>query len=128
MSADVLGLLGGGVVLATGFSWFRLIQRVAVPDNRLPWLAAMAVGVALGAGAFVNGPGWLGAIAGGFALLVGGMFIGLRFISAQPVTTPAVAVGQPIPDFTLPDHRGEAFSLSQISGKPFLLKFFRGHW
>ena len=33
-----------------------------------------------------------------------------------------------IPAFSLTDHRGEAFSISELAGKPFLLKFFRGHW
>jgi peroxiredoxin len=39
-----------------------------------------------------------------------------------------VALGQPIPEFTAPDAEGQPFALSSLHGRPYLLKFFRGHW
>lgn len=128
MNADMLGLLGAGVALGGWIVWFRLMQRVSVPDNRMPFLLAMAIALALGAAALASGPGLIGKIGAGFALVSGGIYLGLRTQSAQPSTTPVPSVGAPIPDFTLPNEAGESFMLSSISGKPYLLKFFRGHW
>ena len=41
---------------------------------------------------------------------------------AEPV------VGAPIIDFTALDDRAVPFELGSLRGKPYLLKFFRGHW
>jgi peroxiredoxin len=30
--------------------------------------------------------------------------------------------------FSAPDADGREFDLSSLAGRPFLLKFFRGHW
>jgi len=40
----------------------------------------------------------------------------------------AVRVGGPILDFSAPDENGEPFALASLRGRPYLLKFFRGHW
>jgi hypothetical protein len=128
MRGDLLGLLALGVVLATGVVWFRLIQAVRIPSNRLPFFAAMGVGVVLGIAAFGQGTGVLGGLAAGLAILAGGVFLGLRLQSTQDVREPAVRVGGPILDFSAPDERGEPFDLASLRGRPYLLKFFRGHW
>jgi hypothetical protein len=128
MSGNFLGLFAAAVVVATGILWFRLIGAVRVPRNRMRYFGAMGIGVALGLAAFASGVGIAGGIAAGFAVIAGGFFVGLRLQSRQDAREPAVAVGTPILDFTALDDRGEPFSLSSLADKPFLLKFFRGHW
>ena len=39
-----------------------------------------------------------------------------------------VQIGGPIIDFTVAVANDESFELGSLRGKPFLLKFFRGHW
>lgn len=40
----------------------------------------------------------------------------------------APQVGQPAPEFTIPDPSGGTWSLSAFQGTPFLLVFYRAHW
>jgi hypothetical protein len=40
----------------------------------------------------------------------------------------APQVGQPAPDFTVPDPSGGSWSLAAFKGTPFLLVFYRAHW
>ena len=128
MSGDLLGLAAAAVVVATGVVWFRLIDAVRIPRGRAQYFAAMGLGVALGVAAFVQETGIFGAIAAAFAILAGGFFLALRLQSGQDAREPAVKLGEPILDFTAPDDSGESFELASLRGKPFLLKFFRGHW
>ena len=128
MSGDLLGLAAATVVVATGVVWFRLVKAVRIPRVRAPYFAAMGLGVALGLAAFVQGTGLFGAIPAGFAILAGGFFLALRLQSAQDAREPAVELGQPILDFAATDDRGGRFELASLRGRPFLLKFFRGHW
>jgi cytochrome oxidase Cu insertion factor (SCO1/SenC/PrrC family) len=128
MGGDLLGVLAFGIVVVTGVAWFRLIKAVRIPSNRLAFFAAMGVGVVLGIAAFGQGTGVLGGLAAGFAILAGGVFLGLRLQSTQDAREPAVRVGGRILDFSAPDERGEPFDLASLRGRPYLLKFFRGHW
>ena len=128
MSGNLLGLLAAAVVVATGFVWFRLIGAVRIPKLRAPYFAAMGVGVALGVAGFAQGVGIAGGTAAGFAIVAGGFFVALRLQSAQETHPPAVKVGDPILDFTAADDQGKPFELASLHGRPFLLKFFRGHW
>lgn len=128
MSGGVLGLAGAVVVAVAWVHWWRLLQAVRVPHRRAPHLAVMALGVVLGVAALARGPGPVGGVAAGLAILGGGAFLGLRLQSAQDRHGPAVAVGDPILDFSAPDANGEPFHLASLRGRPFLLKFFRGHW
>jgi cytochrome oxidase Cu insertion factor (SCO1/SenC/PrrC family) len=88
------------------------------------WAATLALGIA----AFASGAGWLGGVPAALGSLAGGFMLLIRLGSPQAKNPPAVAVGGKILDFTAPDENGAPFSLSRIAGKPFLLKFFRGHW
>ena len=128
MSGDVLGLLGAGVVVATGYGWFRRIEAVRIPRNRGVWFGAMGVGVALGVAAFAVGTGLAGGLGAAVAIAAGATFLGLRLQSTQQARVPHVKVGGPILDFTAPDENGSPFDLGSLRGRPFLLKFFRGHW
>ena len=128
MSGVLLGWSGAAIAVGLFAYWSRLMKRVAVPDQRNGYLAAMGLAVVLGIAALVQGAGWLGGVPAVVAILAGGMFLGLRLQSSQAATTPAVSVGGPILDFSATDENGDAFALSSLAGKPYLLKFFRGHW
>jgi cytochrome oxidase Cu insertion factor (SCO1/SenC/PrrC family) len=128
VSGDRLALLALLVALVAGAEFGRRIRRVSVPARRiafdLAWLAALA----LGAAAFARGTGWAGALAAGTACALGAVMLLLRLQSAQLALVPRVAVGLPVLDFSAPDEHGRPFSLASLAGRPFLLKFFRGHW
>ena len=124
----MLGILGLAIVLAAGLRWFSLMKQVAIPRNRAAYLAAFTVGGGLGVAAIAQGAGWVVSIAGGFAAFGGFMFLALRAQSAQKPNRPAVEIGGPILAFSAPDENGVDFDLSNLKGKPYLLKFFRGHW
>jgi hypothetical protein len=58
-------------------------------------------------------------------LLAGYVFV----LSEQlPGTAGVVAVGAPAPDFSLTDQSGATVSLSDFSGRPLVLVFYRGFW
>ena len=115
------------IVVVTAY-WLKLAGQVNLPDNRGPYVAAWIAGVLLGVTALIMGSGWIGGIAATLAILVGSMLTYFFAISAQRVGPDAIAVGEPLRDFTAVDMHGNPFQLSSISGKPLLIKFFRGHW
>lgn len=123
----MLGLLGLLIVGMTGFVWFRLIQNVAVPRNRLPYQAGFVGGGLIGLVALYQG-GALSMLAGGVAALAGLGFGALRLQSRQQPNTPSVGVGDLMLAASAPDENGVDFNLSSLRGRPYLLKFFRGHW
>ena len=48
-------------------------------------------------------------------------------VAEKTGTTPAV--GEKIPNFELPDHRGRPFNLArELEGGPIVLVFYRGDW
>jgi hypothetical protein len=128
MSGTILGISGFIVVVGAWAIWFALLNSVKVPRMRWPFVAAMLLGVLPAIAAFFRGAGSIGGTAAFIAILMGGMFIVLRLQSAQAGNAAAVIVGGPILYFTALDDQGEPFNLASLLGKPFLLKFFRGHW
>jgi hypothetical protein len=123
-----LGTVGGLLEVALWAVWFRLLNQVRVPADRRPVLAAHAAALVFGVAAFALGTGALGALFAAVAILGSVSFLGLAAQSAQRRQPPAVAVGDRIIEFSLPDPEGRPFDLATLRGKPFLLKFFRGHW
>ena len=128
MSGLFLGLLGAAIVLVAGGRWLRLMRQVRIPADRRPYLVASGAGALLGMAAFALGGGAVGAVAAVLAICAGLAFLGLSAASAQARMPPAVAVGDAIVDFVATDDQGRQFALASLRGRPFLLKFFRGHW
>ena len=128
MLGTTFGLMGGLLELALSAQWLWLIRRVRIPADLRPTIAAHLIALALGAAAFLLGASLLGRVLAGVAIGGAGVFLALQTQSRQGRQTPAVAVGGRIVEFTLPDHEGRPFHLATLRGKPFLLKFFRGHW
>jgi hypothetical protein len=127
-AGDLLGIASLLLAVGTAVRWFRRAFAVRIPDDRTAWLVTFGAAAVLGIASFAAGNGTLGGIAAGFGLGIGGSMLGLRAISRQDDKRPAVAVGGPILDFSAPDENGEPFELASLRGRPFLLKFFRGHW
>jgi hypothetical protein len=128
MNGTTIGLAAGGLELAVSAVWFHLLRRVRIPDDRRPFLAAHATALVLGVAALLLGAGTLGTVFAWFGIVGAAVFIGLAAQAGQLRSRPAAVVGGPIVDFVLPDHTGKPFDLATLRGRPFLLKFFRGHW
>jgi hypothetical protein len=108
--------------------WFRSIQAVRIPKNRIPFLATWMIGALMGVVALSSGGGWLVGIPATLAVL-GGLFFTLSVgISAQRVASDVITVGSMLPEFTAQDENGEPFSSASLAGNPVLIKFFRAHW
>jgi hypothetical protein len=128
MSAALLGFLGLALAAVAGALWMRAIRDVRVAERRPLVLALVAAGAGLGALALLAGPGLAGGVAAGLALGLGAVFLALQILGKQPRAAPAISVGRPILDFTAPDADGRPFASAGLRGRPYLLKFFRGHW
>ena len=128
MNGLLLGFASLAVALANGAWFYRRMQRVALPQNRIAhellWGAALALGVA----ALASGVGWLGGVPAALGALLGGALLLLRLGTPQAKNTPHVAVGGKMLPFVAPDENGARFDSGSLAGKPYLLKFFRGHW
>ena len=90
--------------------------------------AVMILAVLLAAAGFSLGPGIIGYLLGGLALVPALLFLLGTLTSGLPAQRPAVAVGDIAPDFALLDAQGREFRLSALRGAPVLLKFYRGYW
>ena len=99
-----------------------------IPADRRAFVACWLVGAALGVLALVQGAGWIGGALAGIAAIAGTVFSALVYVSPQKVAADAIRVGERLRDFTALDENGNAFAIATFSGKPLLLKFFRGHW
>ena len=128
MSGGALAILAVvGLVLTGGF-WFYRMNQVRTAEVRSLVIGLMGVVGLLAIASFASGPGLPGGIAAGFALLASGFFLALQLQAGQSTAPPAVQVGGPILDFQAVDDRGASFDTAGLRGKPYLLKFFRGHW
>ena len=128
MSGTLLGVMAATLVAGAGASWLRRMQAVRLPRNAAPYLVACALAAGLGVAAFIVGTGVAGGIAAALAIGGGSAFLALYSASGQRREPPAVAVGGPILDFVASDDSGRPFALASLRGRPFLVKFFRGHW
>jgi len=91
---------------------------------------ALATGLAVLAVSRARARRWPAWLALGFTslVLVGGAWF--NFVGARVPDTPTTfKVGDPAPDFTLPDASGRPVTLADYRGqKPVVLIFYRGYW
>ena len=123
-----LGFAAFGVAALTMIAWFRQINQVDIPENRIVFVLFFLVALALAVSAFVMRTRWFGAIPALLAVVIGGFFPFSMTISRQEVATTGIQVGQTIPHFRALNRSGEWFDSASLEGKPVLIKFFRGHW
>lgn len=128
MNGSTLAILSVTVLLATGIRWLMLMQRVQIPSDMRAFVAANVAAVALGIASLVAGVGLVGGFAAALSIAGGLAFLALYAASGQVAAKPAVSIGGPILNFTAVNDDGDQFDLASLRGRPFLLKFFRGHW
>ena len=129
MAGRLLSLASLAVALAGAIGYFSLLRVPSIRNHFGLALAALGVSVLLAILAMGMRRGLLPVIALAVSALLfgGGAFFLFRF-SRLP-TGVKVAAGQPAPDFTLPDARGQAVTLSSFRGqKTVVLVFYRGYW
>lgn len=128
MNGAILGLLALALLAQAGYVWVRSIREVRTGERRVFVVLVVVLGVGLGVVGLANEPGVFGGIPAGLAIALGVLFLLLQLLGRQSRRVPAVAVGGPMLDFTAPDAEGVPFRLASLHGRPYLLKFFRGHW
>ncbi len=128
MDGQLLGLLAFVIVAGAGLRWYSLIQQVAIPRNRTLLYGFFGVGAFFGLLALFSQPGFVAGTLAFIALLAGAAMPLLRLRSGQAKNEPAFPVGSTIPFFSATDDHGRRFESTWLKGKPYLLKFFRGHW
>ena len=127
MSGALLAILAAVVMGTAGLRWLALMRAGRIPRDATRYLASSALGTLLGVAALLRGAGVLGGVIAALAALAGAAFLALYAASGQRRGA-AIAVGDRVLDFTARDADGRSFALSSLAGRPFLLKFFRGHW
>jgi len=120
------------VVLALGaIAVYVALLRVTVVRNHPElYLLAFAVAAVIAAAATWRAARWPNFVALGLSvvlLILGGYF---NFALARIPPAPAVLrVGEPAPDFTLPDATGAPVNLASFRERtPVVLVFYRGYW
>ncbi len=123
-----LGLIALMVAILTVILWFRQVNLVALPQDRTWFVIAFAIAMLFGGAAFICKTRWFGAVPAIAGFLIALFMVGTIYISPQQVAENPIKVGDTIPAFVALTDTGERFNSSSLSGKPALIKFFRGHW
>ena len=118
-------LLALGTVVA-----FVALLHALIPLRPVWYLSAIALATVLATAALWRGRHWLTLTAFTLCVLLLGFATFFNFVATRvPGTRPALVVGQPAPDFTLPDATGRPVRLADYRGqKPVVLVFYRGYW
>lgn len=115
------------VALATIY-WFQLVNQVAIPEDRTPFMILYGLVVVMAVASFIVGTRWFGGIAAVLAILPA-LFMPLTVaISKQVVADNPIQVGDSLPYFEALNDQSERFTSDALAGTPVLIKFFRGHW
>ncbi|MFT7245655.1 MAG: hypothetical protein ACI82A_003026 [Candidatus Azotimanducaceae bacterium] len=123
-----LGFVALAMAVGLVLFWFRQVNLVALPQDTTLFVAAFVAVAVLGIATFIVGTRWFGGIPAVGAIIVGAFMTGTVYISPQKVADNPVKVGDLIPQFVALNDDGERFNSSDLTGKPTLIKFFRGHW
>jgi len=123
-----LGFIALVMAIGVVLLWFRQANLVALPQDRTLFVIAFVAAGVLGIATFFIGTRWFGGIPAVGAIIVSAFLIGTIYISPQKVADNPVRVGDVIPQFVALNDDSERFNSSDLTGKPTLIKFFRGHW
>jgi len=130
MTSGRLAALSAAVAVGAIAVYVLLFRVAAVRNHPEGYVVGFAVATALAALALARGRRWYAWLALGLStlLLLGGAWF--NFVAARVPDTPtALRVGEPAPDFTLPDAAGRPVSLADYRGrKAVVLVFYRGYW
>ena len=119
------------VLSLAAIAGYIVFLRVALVRNHPElYLVAFAVATVIAGVATWRAARWPNFVALGLSvvlLILGGVF---NFVLAKIPAAPTVLhVGEPAPDFTLPDASGSPVSLASFRDRtPVVLVFYRGYW
>lgn len=123
-----LGFVALALVALTTVYWFQLVDQVAIPENRTPFMVMYGLVIVMAVASFVVGTRWFGGVAAVLAILPA-LFMPMTVaISKQVVAENPIVVGDTLPYFEALNSEGERFTSDSLAGAPVLIKFFRGHW
>jgi hypothetical protein len=118
------------LALGTVVAYVGLLNAL-IPLRPLWYLGALSVATLLAVVAVRRTRHWLTVSALGVSVLLLGTASFFHFVAMRvpPGGPPAFVVGQPAPEFTLPDAGGRPVHLAEYRGqRPVLLVFYRGYW
>jgi hypothetical protein len=118
------------VCIAAVAAYALLLGVPAVRNHPEGYVAAFAIAATIAGLAVALKRRWHAWGALGLSLLLLGMGSYVNFVVARIPDAPvAVRLGEPPPDFTLPDASGRPVALAEYRGKkPVILVFYRGAW
>lgn len=118
------------LALGTIVAFWALLSLLMIPLRPAWYLGALALAAALAGAAVWRARRWLtvSALVVSVLLLAFAGFFHFVAMRVPPMPTRLV-VGQPAPDFTLPDAAGRPVRLAEYRGRqPVVLIFYRGYW
>ena len=131
----MFAVLALALSLGTVAAFMVLLSRpIPIPIPPVAYLTALAVSTVLAIVAVMRSRRrsrrWLAFTALGVSIVLLGFAGYFNFVVARvPAARSAFVVGQPAPDFTLPDAAGRPVRLADFRGqKPVVLVFYRGYW
>lgn len=119
--------LGLGFVTLSWIWYLALIPTEQVPERPHIHIVLMLLGMglaAIGASSLTIASVATAVV----AWSLGVFFLYLLSIAALPDGELTVAIGDPLPAFSAPDHTGQIVTSNDWRGQRMLLKFFRGQW
>jgi hypothetical protein len=124
LAAVALLLAVGTLVVFVG------LLHALIPLRPLWYLGALTIAAVLAVVAVWQARHWLTVTALAVTVLLLGASSFFHFVAMRvPASRPAFVIGQPAPDFTLPDATGRPATLAEYRGrKPVVLVFYRGYW
>lgn len=127
-----LAVLSVLVAIGAVAAYVLLLGVAVVRNHPEGYVIAFALATALAVLAVVRArtrrwPAWVALGVSSLLLVAGAWF---NFVGARVPDAPvAFKVGEPAPDFTLPDASGRPVTLADYRGKkPVVLVFYRGYW
>jgi AhpC/TSA family len=123
-------LLSVFLSLAAIAGYIVLLRVPTVRNHPELYLVAFAIATVIAGVATWRAARWPNFVALGLSVILltlGGVF---NFVLAKiPATLTVLRVGEPAPDFTLPDAAGAPVSLASFRDRtPVVLVFYRGYW
>jgi hypothetical protein len=130
MTPARLGALSVVVAVGAVVAYSALLRVPVVRNHPEGYVVAFALATVLGALALRRSRRWYAWLALGLSVFLLAAGAWTNFVVARiPAMPTALRVGEPAPDFTLPDASGRPVSLADYRGrKPVILIFYRGYW
>ena len=129
IGARALAAAALSLAVATVVAFVALLTALT-PLRPVWYLGALALAVALAVAAIWRARQWVTFTALAVtALLLGAATFFHFVVMGVPTSRTAFVVGQPAPEFSLPDSLGRPVTLGEFRGrKPVVLVFYRGYW